>query len=237
VEYFTKWIEAKPLTNVSSASIKKFFWQNIICRYSVPRHITVDNTKYFDSAMFKEFCHKIGTKVAFTSVYHPQSNGVVERANPIIFEAMKKILEGEKKRKWAEIMPTTVWSHNTIVCRAMNFTCFRLMYDTEAMLPVEIKHWSLRMATETVPCPNEAEEKGFLESDRLKVVVFLEKIPGAHKSMERPKGQTTRIRSGKSGTSAEPQDLEHQKVWTLVDRTIRGNIEDMARCIPLIKNW
>jgi hypothetical protein len=26
VEYFTKWIEAKPLTNVSSTSIKKFFW-------------------------------------------------------------------------------------------------------------------------------------------------------------------------------------------------------------------
>jgi hypothetical protein len=25
VEYFTKWVEAKPLTNVSSASIKKFF--------------------------------------------------------------------------------------------------------------------------------------------------------------------------------------------------------------------
>jgi hypothetical protein len=38
VEYFTKWIEAKLLTNVSSAIIKKFFWQNIICRYGVPRH-------------------------------------------------------------------------------------------------------------------------------------------------------------------------------------------------------
>jgi hypothetical protein len=26
VEYFMKWIEAKPLTDVSSATIKKFFW-------------------------------------------------------------------------------------------------------------------------------------------------------------------------------------------------------------------
>jgi hypothetical protein len=26
VEYFTKWVEEKPLTNVSSTSIKKFFW-------------------------------------------------------------------------------------------------------------------------------------------------------------------------------------------------------------------
>jgi hypothetical protein len=55
VEHFTKWIEAMPLTNMSSASTKKFFWQNIICRYGVPRHITINNVKYFDNAMFKEF--------------------------------------------------------------------------------------------------------------------------------------------------------------------------------------
>jgi hypothetical protein len=79
--------------------------------------------------LFKEFCYQIGTKVAFASVYHPQSNGVVERVNSQIFEAIKKILEGKKKGKWAEVMPTAAWSHNTIVCRATNFTPFQLMYD------------------------------------------------------------------------------------------------------------
>jgi hypothetical protein len=143
VEYFTKWIEAKPLANVSSASIKKFFWQNIICRYGIPRHIIVDNAKYFDNAMFRDFYKQIGTKVAFASMCHPQSNGVVTRANSLIFEAIKKILEGEKKGKWAEFMPTAVWSHNTTVCRTTNFTPFQLMYGVEADLPEEIKHRSL----------------------------------------------------------------------------------------------
>jgi hypothetical protein len=124
VAYFTKWIEAIALTNMSSASIKKFFWQNIICRYGVPRHITVDNAKYFDNAMFKSFCQQIRTKVAFASVYHPQSNGAVERAISLIFKGIKKILEGEKKGKWEEIMPIAIWSHNTIVWRVTNFTPF-----------------------------------------------------------------------------------------------------------------
>jgi hypothetical protein len=44
-------------------------------------------------------------KVAFTSVYHLQTNGAVERANALIFEAIKKILEGETKGKWAEVIP------------------------------------------------------------------------------------------------------------------------------------
>jgi hypothetical protein len=74
--------------------------------------------------MFKDFCQQIGMKVAFESVYHPQTNGAVEKANGQIFEAIKKILEGEKKGKWAEVMPQAVWSHNTIECRAIGFTSF-----------------------------------------------------------------------------------------------------------------
>jgi hypothetical protein len=93
IEYFTKWVEAKPVTNVCSATIKKNFWQNIICRYGVPRHITVNNAKYFDNAMFKDFHQKVRMKAAFASIYQPQSNGAVERANTLIFEAIKKILK------------------------------------------------------------------------------------------------------------------------------------------------
>jgi hypothetical protein len=61
VEYFTKWIEAKPLSSISSQTVQKIFWQNIVCRFGVPREITVDNGKQFDSQMFKDFCHSIGT--------------------------------------------------------------------------------------------------------------------------------------------------------------------------------
>jgi hypothetical protein len=44
--------------------------------------------------MFKDFCHQIGMKVSIAFVYHPQFNGAVEQANTLIFEAIKKILEG-----------------------------------------------------------------------------------------------------------------------------------------------
>jgi hypothetical protein len=74
-------------------------------------------------------------KVSFASVYHPQSNGAVERANALIFEAIKKILKTEKKGKWAEVMPKEAWGHNTITCRATNFTPFRLLFGADAVLP------------------------------------------------------------------------------------------------------
>jgi hypothetical protein len=43
VEYFSKWIEAKPLATITSATVQKFFWKNIVCRFGVPKAITVDN--------------------------------------------------------------------------------------------------------------------------------------------------------------------------------------------------
>jgi hypothetical protein len=39
VDYFTKWVGAKPLANIKSPTIQKFFWQNIICRFGVPREL------------------------------------------------------------------------------------------------------------------------------------------------------------------------------------------------------
>jgi transposase InsO family protein len=68
----------------------------------VPKKITIDNTKQFGCHIFNDFCHKMGVEAAFTSVYHPQTNGVVERANTLIFSAIKKILEDQPEGMWAE---------------------------------------------------------------------------------------------------------------------------------------
>ena len=56
IEYFTRWIEARPLATITSEAVKKFFWQNIIYRLVVPRTLMVDNGKQFDSDKFKDFC-------------------------------------------------------------------------------------------------------------------------------------------------------------------------------------
>jgi hypothetical protein len=57
VEHFTKWIEAKPLVNIAIAGLKRFFWQNIICMFRVPRKITIDNATWLDCHIFKDFYH------------------------------------------------------------------------------------------------------------------------------------------------------------------------------------
>jgi hypothetical protein len=37
VEYFIKWIEARPFATITSTTIRKFILQQIICRFGVPK--------------------------------------------------------------------------------------------------------------------------------------------------------------------------------------------------------
>lgn len=89
--------------------------------------------------MFKEFCHSIGTKLIFTSVYHPQSNGAVEQENDLIFASIKKCLFDQVKGKWGDELPMVIWSHNTSESRVTKFTPFGLLFGAEAMSPEELK--------------------------------------------------------------------------------------------------
>ena len=86
----------------------------------------------------------MGTKLCFASVYHPQSNGAVQRANCIIFSGIKKNITEQPKGKWVDELPKVIWSRNTMESRATKFTPFKLLYGKEAMTPEELRHGSYR---------------------------------------------------------------------------------------------
>jgi transposase InsO family protein len=92
-------VEAKPFRDITARAVQKFFWQNIVCRFGVPKEVMVNNSKQFDCATFRAFCEQLGMKLCFALVYHPQSNGVVERANGIIFTGIKKNITEKSKGK------------------------------------------------------------------------------------------------------------------------------------------
>lgn len=129
---------------ITSAIVQKFFWQNIICRFGVPKAIIVDNGAQFDAETFKTFCDEIGTKIHFASVRHPESNGLVERANRISITGIMKSIFNLPKGKWPDELVKVVWNHNTVVSRSTRFTPFKLLFGDEAITPEEAKTGSIR---------------------------------------------------------------------------------------------
>ena len=58
-------------------------------RYVVPHSIIIDIQSNFTAQEVKDWCANLGIKLDYASVYHPQSNGQVERANGLILSIVK----------------------------------------------------------------------------------------------------------------------------------------------------
>ncbi|GKC47923.1 reverse transcriptase domain-containing protein [Tanacetum coccineum] len=62
-------------------------------RFGLPGEIVSDNGKQFRDNPFKDWCEKLNIRQCFASVKHPQTNGLVERANRSLGEGIKARLE------------------------------------------------------------------------------------------------------------------------------------------------
>lgn len=67
---------------------------------------------------FKEFRIELGIEQWFTSIAHPQTNGLVKVINRTILQGLKKRLKGAKGN-WIEEFPCVLWSYRTTPRKAM----------------------------------------------------------------------------------------------------------------------
>jgi len=74
IEYFTKWIEAEPVAQITAHKVQHFVWKNIVCRFGVPRRLVSDNGTQFASLQLRNLCAEVGIKQVFASVEHPRRN-------------------------------------------------------------------------------------------------------------------------------------------------------------------
>ena len=71
IDYFTKWVEAKPLANIRDADAKKFVWRNIVTQFGVLRTLISDNRLQFDSKAFRRYCCELGITNRYSTPAYP----------------------------------------------------------------------------------------------------------------------------------------------------------------------
>ena len=88
VDKFTKWIKAKPITNICSEEAVKFFL-DIIYLFGVPNCIITDHNTNFTGKKFLDFSDGYDIRFIWSSVEHPCTNGQVEHANGMVLQGLK----------------------------------------------------------------------------------------------------------------------------------------------------
>ncbi|GFS38889.1 hypothetical protein Acr_00g0059990 [Actinidia rufa] len=144
IDYFTKWIEAQPLTKITEKNTRDFVWKHLVCRFGVPKVIISDNARQFDNDRFRLFCSDLAISHHFSSPGHPQANGQVEITNRTILRNLKARLD-RSKGEWAENLPSILWAYHTTSRIPTGETPYSMVFGTESVIPVEIGMPSFRV--------------------------------------------------------------------------------------------
>ncbi|GJY30341.1 reverse transcriptase domain-containing protein [Tanacetum coccineum] len=137
IDYFTKWVEAKPLVRITGKEVIRFVMDNIICRFGLPRIIVTDNGAQLVNDPFKGWGERFEIHQMNTALAYPQANGLVEKANRSLMEGIKTQL-GREKVRWGDELPNVLWAHRTSIKQSNGETLFSLTYGSKAVIPAKI---------------------------------------------------------------------------------------------------
>ena len=65
------------------------FFNNWVHFFGVPHYVVHDRDIKFTMAFWKALCSMLGTKTLFSSAYHPQTDGQMERQNQTIEQLVR----------------------------------------------------------------------------------------------------------------------------------------------------
>ena len=98
IDYFTKWVKAKPLSNIRDLDAKKFVWKNIVAQFGIPHTLISDNELQFNSKAFRRYYCELGIRNRHSTPTYPQGNRQVKAINKVIMNGLKKRLDKAKGR-------------------------------------------------------------------------------------------------------------------------------------------
>ena len=142
IDYATSFIEAVPLKDITSISVAESLME-VFSRVGIPREVISDRGTQFTSDMMGQIHKLVGIKPIFTTAYHPQMNGKLERQHATMKSVLKKLCS-EKPKDWNRYLIPTLFAMREIPSETTGFSPFELLYGRQVRGPLAILHdlWS-----------------------------------------------------------------------------------------------
>eukprot|EP00253_Pinus_taeda_P024735 PITA_24735 len=125
-------------TTYLASEVAQVFIREIARLHGVPKNIVSDRDAKFISKFLKDLFAGLGTKLAFNTTYHPQTDGQTKRVN-MILEYMLRMYVMHQQRKWKEYLPLVEFTYNNSYQESLRMSRFEVLYGQSCYTPIS---WS-----------------------------------------------------------------------------------------------
>uniref|UniRef100_A0A8C5MX72 Integrase catalytic domain-containing protein n=1 Tax=Leptobrachium leishanense TaxID=445787 RepID=A0A8C5MX72_9ANUR len=149
VDYTSRYPEAIPLRKANAKNIAKELVQ-VFSRVGIPREILTDQGTPLISRIMKELCQLFNIHALKTSVYHPQTDGLVERFNRTLKGMLRKVVSRDG-RDWDLLLPYLLFAVREVLQSSTGFSPFEILYGRHPRGIVDIlrETWEEQVAQGT----------------------------------------------------------------------------------------
>ncbi|CAF4523115.1 unnamed protein product, partial [Didymodactylos carnosus] len=135
-DVLSKFVITRAVRDCTSQTAVRFLKEDVITKYGTPRCILTDNGTHFTAQMMDQLFKEIGATHLFSTPYHPQCNGQIERFNSTM-DAKIAALSNDRKTDWDDQLPFVTFNYNTTVHSTTKTIPFELMYGRSPVLPFD----------------------------------------------------------------------------------------------------
>lgn len=132
IDRFSRWPEAIPLNDTTSASCAQALVYHWIARFGVPCDMSSDRGPQFTSQLWTAISRLLGTQIHHTTAYHPQANGLVERFHRHLKSSLRARLTGPG---WIQELPWVLLGIRTSPKEDLGCSSAELVYGEPLTVP------------------------------------------------------------------------------------------------------
>lgn len=135
-DYFTRWVTTAAVSTASATSAAETIFTEYICKYGIPLCVLSDQGTHFRNQLMDAMAKLMGYTQIFSTAYHPQSNGIVERFNATFLPQISKLQDGYNNN-WDDYLAAVTFGYNTGQHSTTGFSPFHLLFGCEPRLPAD----------------------------------------------------------------------------------------------------
>ena len=122
-------------TTVTAPELASLFFREIVRHHGLPSSIVSDRDPRFTSSFWSELWKRLGTHLAMSTAYHPESDGQTERANRTI-EDMLRAYVNQRQDDWDHHLTAIEIAYNNSKQSSTGYSPYFLNYGQHPTFPL-----------------------------------------------------------------------------------------------------